>query len=164
MQTFSTVYSCDVTGLSIVVDDCGRVVRIDFVPPESVVLSAPVPTQCVPVLRQLGEYFDGERREFDVELAPMGTEFQMAVWRELRNINYGETISYAALAQRIGKPKAVRAVGAANGKNPIPVIIPCHRVIGADGSMTGFGGGVEVKKALLRHEGVLAEQLTLSWT
>lgn len=104
------------------------------------------------VVDQLREYFAGERKTFSLTLIPEGTEFQRAVWSELRNIPYGETISYKELAERIGRPKAVRAVGAANGANPIPIIIPCHRVIGNDGSLTGFGGGLPLKKRLLDLE------------
>lgn len=104
------------------------------------------------VIEQLREYFAGERKTFSLTLIPEGTEFQRAVWSELRKIPYGETISYKELADRIGKPKAVRAVGAANGANPIPIIIPCHRVIGNDGSLTGFGGGLPLKKRLLELE------------
>ena len=105
------------------------------------------------VVRQLADYFAGRRREFDIPLAPRGTEFQLAVWDELLRIPYGDTISYAELARRIGRPAAVRAVGAANGANPIPVIVPCHRVIGANGSLTGYGGGIERKQFLLALEG-----------
>lgn len=106
----------------------------------------------VEVVRQLQAYFGGERKEFDLPLAPEGTEFQLKVWRSLRTIPYGETISYSQLAERIGNPKAVRAVGLANGCNPIPIIIPCHRVIGSDGSLTGFGGGLSNKRKLLDLE------------
>ena len=102
--------------------------------------------------RQLQEYFDGTRREFSLPLLPEGTPFQQMVWEALRDIPYGTTISYQELANRIGAEKAVRAVGAANGANPIPIIIPCHRVIGADGSLTGYGGGIERKRWLLDHE------------
>lgn len=102
---------------------------------------------------QLREYFAGERRAFDLGLSPVGTDFQREVWRALRGIPFGETRTYAEIAVGIARPKAVRAVGAANGKNPIPIIVPCHRVIGADGALTGFGGGLDVKEALLRHEG-----------
>jgi methylated-DNA-[protein]-cysteine S-methyltransferase len=106
----------------------------------------------VAAIRQLQEYFAGRRRSFALKLSPEGTEFQKAVWNELQNIPYGETISYKTLADRIGKPQAVRAVGAANGANPIPIIIPCHRVIGHDGGLTGFGGGLPLKKRLLELE------------
>jgi methylated-DNA-[protein]-cysteine S-methyltransferase len=104
------------------------------------------------VAEQLQAYFAGELRAFTVPLAPRGTPFQLQVWDELERIPYGETVSYGELARRIRKPDAVRAVGAANGANPIAIIVPCHRVIGADGSLTGFGGGLPVKKALLALE------------
>jgi methylated-DNA-[protein]-cysteine S-methyltransferase len=102
--------------------------------------------------RQLDEYFSGERTEFDLPLRLTGTEFQLAVLAELRKIPYGATASYRDVAERIGRPKAVRAVGAANGRNPLPIIVPCHRVIGAGGDLTGFGGGLDTKAALLRLE------------
>lgn len=105
--------------------------------------------------RQLREYFDGTRTSFDLPLAPEGTAFQCEVWRMLATIPYGATWSYRDLAHAIGKPAAVRAVGAANGRNPLPIVLPCHRVIGADGSLTGFGGGLPIKEALLRLEGAL---------
>jgi O-6-methylguanine DNA methyltransferase len=104
--------------------------------------------------RQLGEYFAGERREFDLALRLDGTEFQRRVWKVLTEIRYGETWSYRQLAQRIDNPNACRAVGLANGRNPISILIPCHRVIGADGSLTGYGGGVQRKRWLLTHEGL----------
>lgn len=103
-------------------------------------------------VRQLREYFAGHRTEFDLPLAPEGTEFQRSVWRRLQEIPYGETISYGELAKRVGNPKASRAVGAANGQNPIPIVIPCHRVIGSNGKLTGFGGGLPTKEALLGLE------------
>lgn len=107
--------------------------------------------------RELDAFFAGTLREFSVPVAPRGTEFQRRVWRALRTIPYGETTSYGAIANRIGAPEAVRAVGAANGANPIAIIIPCHRVIGANGSLTGFGGGLERKRFLLDLEsGALA--------
>ncbi len=107
---------------------------------------------------QLREYFDGTRHTFDLPLRPRGTDFQMAVWRTLATIPWGATWSYRDLARAIGKPDAVRAVGAANGRNPLPIVLPCHRVIGADGSLTGFGGGLPIKAALLRLEGALHAQ------
>ena len=106
---------------------------------------------------QLQAYFDGELEEFDLQLAPKGTPFQKRVWRELTRIPYGTTISYLELAERIGNPKAVRACGTANGANPLPIVIPCHRVIGADGSLTGYAGGLEIKEALLTLEGALLD-------
>ena len=104
---------------------------------------------------QLEEYFAGERQDFELPLHPIGTSFQMEVWQELRRIPYGVTISYGELARRIGKPQAMRAVGAANGRNPLPIVVPCHRVIGADGSLTGFGGGLPIKRHLLDLEHAL---------
>jgi methylated-DNA-[protein]-cysteine S-methyltransferase len=106
---------------------------------------------------QLDEYFAGERREFDLELGPRGSEFERRVWRALRQIPYGETESYGKLAERIGHPGHARAVGAANGRNPIAVVIPCHRVIGADGSLTGYAGGLERKRLLLDLEAPMAQ-------
>jgi methylated-DNA-[protein]-cysteine S-methyltransferase len=104
------------------------------------------------VVRQLRAYFEGNLRTFDLALAPDGTPFQLAVWRALQEIPYGETISYGELARRVGNPRASRAVGAANGRNPLPIVIPCHRVIGGDGSLTGYGGGLRIKRALLDLE------------
>ncbi len=102
--------------------------------------------------QQLGAYFSGRLTRFDIPLALGGTAFQQSVWTTLQDIPFGDTWSYAELAQRIGRPAAVRAVGAANGQNPIPIVIPCHRVIGKDGSLTGFGGGIAMKAWLLHHE------------
>jgi methylated-DNA-[protein]-cysteine S-methyltransferase len=105
------------------------------------------------LVAQLREYFRGERRAFDLPLAPRGTPFQLATWRALTTIPFGETISYEELARRVGRPSASRAVGAANGANPLPIVVPCHRVIGKNGSLTGFGGGLNTKRALLELEG-----------
>jgi len=102
--------------------------------------------------QQLAEYFAGDRKDFDLPLQLSGTEFQVQVLEELQRIPYGETTSYGDIATRIGRPKAVRAVGAANGRNPLPIVIPCHRVIGSSGDLTGFGGGLDLKEALLRLE------------
>ena len=107
--------------------------------------------------RQLVAYFAGRLRAFDVPLAPNGTDFQRRVWSALREIPFGTTVSYAELARRVSSAPAVRAVGAANGRNPIPIIVPCHRVIGSDGSLTGFGGGLPRKQWLLRHEAAQGE-------
>lgn len=107
------------------------------------------------VIQQLDEYFEDERTVFDLPLAPEGTEFQQVVWEELERIPFGHTITYGELAQRLGDPNKVRAVGAANGQNPIPIIIPCHRVIGGDNKLVGYAGGIERKKQLLLHEGAL---------
>jgi methylated-DNA-[protein]-cysteine S-methyltransferase len=104
------------------------------------------------VKAQLRAYFAGRLTEFDLPLAPQGTEFQLCVWQELRGIPFGETISYGELGRRIGRPQASRAVGHANARNPISIIVPCHRVIGADNSLTGYAGGLERKRMLLAHE------------
>jgi methylated-DNA-[protein]-cysteine S-methyltransferase len=103
-------------------------------------------------IKQLGAYFSGRLKDFDLPLAPGGTSFQTSVWEALQRIPYGETISYGELARRLGNPKAVRAVGLANGSNPIAIIIPCHRVIGSNGSLVGYGGGRPIKQALLAME------------
>ena len=112
------------------------------------------------VKRELKEYFAGKRQLFDITLEPEGTAFQHQVWQALVDIPYGETRSYGEIAEAIGNPKAVRAVGAANGANPIPIIVPCHRVIGSDGGLTGFGGGLDAKRYLLdlelSHSGLFA--------
>ncbi|MBV1790570.1 methylated-DNA--[protein]-cysteine S-methyltransferase [Marinobacterium sp. D7] len=104
---------------------------------------------------QISEYFAGKRQSFDIPLAPQGTEFQRRVWQGLCDIPFGETRSYGDLATAIGKPKAARAVGMANNRNPIAIVIPCHRVIGADGALVGYGGGLNIKQLLLRLEGAL---------
>lgn len=113
--------------------------------------------------RQIEEYFAGQRRDFDLEVDGEGTDFQRLVWHELTKIPYGATCSYGDIAQAIGRPAAVRAVGAANGRNPIPIVVPCHRVIGADGSLTGFGGGLEAKRRLLELEGALPPEQDNLW-
>jgi methylated-DNA-[protein]-cysteine S-methyltransferase len=110
------------------------------------------------VVRQLQAYFEGKLKEFELPLVLEGTDFQLLVWRSLQKIPYGETVSYGQLAKRIGSPDATRAVGLANGSNPIPIIIPCHRVIGSNGDLTGFGGGLPIKKKLLALE---SRQLSL---
>ena len=123
--------------------------RIDAEPPreDSAALA--------PALTQLREYFSRVRHEFDLSLDARGTAFQQAVWAEISGVAYGATTTYGEIARRIGRPRAARAVGAAVGANPLPILIPCHRVIGAGGSLTGYGGGLETKEALLRLEGVL---------
>jgi len=105
--------------------------------------------------QQLTEYFDGTRTTFDLPLEALGSAFEHRVWNALRTIPFGVTMSYSELARRLGDVNATRAVGAANGKNPIPIIVPCHRVVGANGELTGFGGGIDCKRWLLEHEGAL---------
>jgi len=117
----------------------------------------------IPILveteKQLKQYFAGERRTFDIPLKPIGTNFQLSVWNELKKIPYGETISYQQLAERVGDKKKSRAVGNANGKNPIPIIIPCHRVIRKSGDLGGFGGGIKIKRKLLELEQKLSSRI-----
>lgn len=140
--------------LTAVVDAEGALTHLLFdgqAPPPDAVRD---PERCAAVLSQLREYFAGERRSFDLPLAPRGTAFQRGVWDALLAIGWGETTDYGSLGARIGRPGAARAVGRANATNPIPIVIPCHRVIGRDGSPTGYAGGVEAKVRLLALEGV----------
>ena len=130
-------------------EDNGAIVGVNFVQEELCPPDTPLLQEAV---RQLTAYFDGTLKAFDLPLRLKGTAFRMKCWEALCTIPYGETISYGKQARRIGNPKAVRAVGGANHHNPISIIVPCHRVIGADGSLTGYGGGVEVKEWLLAHE------------
>jgi methylated-DNA-[protein]-cysteine S-methyltransferase len=118
----------------------------------------PVIDECI---SELTEYFSGRRKFFSFEMNPQGSEFQRKVWAELQNIPFGKTISYQELAIRVGDIKSIRAVGLANGQNPIAIAIPCHRVIGKSGDLVGYGGGLEKKAWLLQHEGALQEQLSL---
>jgi methylated-DNA-[protein]-cysteine S-methyltransferase len=117
-----------------------------------------VPSSLKPCVTQLQEYFSGERKSFDLDLEFIGTPFQHAVWLEIQKIPYGQTITYHELAKRIGNSKAVRAVGGANGANPLPIVVPCHRVIGHDGRLVGYAGGIKRKKWLLEHEHALAQR------
>jgi methylated-DNA-[protein]-cysteine S-methyltransferase len=120
--------------------------------PAQETFGVPDPELFGPVVAQLTEYFDGRRTEFDLPLALHGTPFQLTVWRALCAIPYGETISYGQLADQVGRPTASRAVGLANGRNPISIIVPCHRVIGSTGDLTGYGGGLDRKRMLLNFE------------
>jgi methylated-DNA-[protein]-cysteine S-methyltransferase len=113
----------------------------------------------VELRRQLGEYFEGGRRVFELPLAPSGTRFQQQVWEGIAGIPFGRTLTYAQLARQVGAPDAVRAVGAATGRNPLSIVVPCHRVVGTDGSLTGYAGGVDRKRRLLELEGVLQPSL-----
>jgi len=121
---------------------------------EAPVAEGSIPDYLAACVRQLEQYFNGTRREFSMRLQPAGTEFQQRVWRTLQTIGFGHVASYGDIALAVGRPDAVRAVGGANGRNPIPVIIPCHRIIGSDRSLTGYGSGVWRKAWLLRHEGL----------
>ena len=167
MKALHHVIDSPVGPLELVVDDLGvraihfvtsRAVTADRVtegdPPEHDVLQR--------LVTQLHDYFAGTRQQFDLPLLPeRGTPFQRAVWKALQSIPYGETWSYSELAAKVGRPAAVRAVGQANGANPLPIVVPCHRVIGRDGTLTGFGGGVEVKRLLLSIEGCWMEEMGL---
>ena len=135
-------------------EEGGALTRLDFVEDEP--LRPPETPLLIQAERELGEYFSGTRRDFDLPLAPQGTDFQRRVWRALRDIPYGQTRSYAQLAAAAGAPRACRAVGGANGRNPLPILIPCHRVIAADGRLAGFSAGLERKEALLELEGIHA--------
>jgi methylated-DNA-[protein]-cysteine S-methyltransferase len=157
MTTFHTQIDSPVGPLLLAASDAGLHV-IEFHAPRHVTpRGAGWKAGDHPVLRraaaQLREYFERERQAFDLPLAPDGTVFQRHVWQTLASIPYGETISYGELARRVGRPTASRAVGAANGRNPLPIVLPCHRVIGANGSLTGFGGGLPTKRFLLDLEG-----------
>ncbi len=116
------------------------------------VVSETLPEPLQKALQQLSEYFKGDRQIFNIPLNPKGTEFQQKVWKELQNVSFGKTASYQQIANALGDPKVIRAAASANGKNPISIIIPCHRVIGSDGSLTGYAGGLHRKKWLLQHE------------
>lgn len=150
--------------LVVIVDERGTLRRIalpraDGRVDETVITdsgAAPNRAACTEVVAQLDEYFNGVRREFDLDLEPGGTPFQRRVWDLMRGIAWGTTTTYGQLAARLGDVSLARAVGAAGGANPIPVVIPCHRVVGADGNLTGYAGGLKLKRALLAHEGVMA--------
>jgi methylated-DNA-[protein]-cysteine S-methyltransferase len=147
-MTFSTQFSSPVGSLTLEGDDLS-LTRLGFDPPASPQGDAPAVAAAA---IQLEQYFAGERTEFDLDIDLAGTPFERRVWDEVRAIPYGETATYAEIARRVGSPSACRAVGRANGRNPIAVIVPCHRVIGSDGSLTGYAGGVEMKRALLELE------------
>ena len=165
MTYYTDTFDSPCGPLLCVVDEAGAVVRIEFCNGRhslkiieklkdagaEVVEDAP---RTAEVRRQLAEYFAGERREFDLALAPQGTPFERAVWGELLKIPFGETRTYGEIAETLGRPGAARAVGRANSANPIPIVVPCHRVIGSDGSLTGFGGGLDAKSRLLELEGL----------
>jgi len=161
MTTYTAILPSPVGDPQVAVDERGVLLRIDFEGHHrSDDGERRDARRCAHVLAQLREYFAGERTGFALELAPAGTEFQRRAWRALQQIPFGRTASYQQQAARLGKPRAMRAVGAANGRNPIPIVVPCHRVIGKDGTLTGFGGGLPVKQWLLQHEaGVLARAL-----
>ena len=139
--------------------DNGKITMLGFLwDPKQQEIRTPVIEQCV---SELEEYFSGKRKFFSFEMDLRGSDFQIKVWNELLNIPYGKTISYEALAIRVGDIKSIRAVGLANGQNPIAIVAPCHRVIGKSGDLVGYGGGLDKKIWLLQHEGAIQEQLSL---
>jgi methylated-DNA-[protein]-cysteine S-methyltransferase len=153
MMLYASTFPAPVGNLTALVDEDGALVELRFErhpAPDGVAWDD---GRCAHVRAQLDEYFRGERRAFALELRPRGTEWQRKVWAALLGLPFGATIDYRELATRAGNPAAVRAAGRANATNPIPIVIPCHRVIGADGSLTGYGGGLAAKEALLVLEG-----------
>jgi len=154
MRFYTGSFTTPIGLVSVVVDGAGAVRRFHFGRLD-VADAYHDDTAVAAVREQVEAYFAGERRDFDLMLAPEGTAFQRAVWDGLLTIPFGQTLSYGELAARVGRAGAFRAVGAANGANPIALLIPCHRVIGRDRSLTGFGGGIPIKAALLAHEGVI---------
>jgi methylated-DNA-[protein]-cysteine S-methyltransferase len=151
---YSSRFATPLGELLAVVREDGALARLHFLRGRSSGLPAPRtdPARCAHVAAQLAEYFEGRRRDFDLALAPEGTLFQQAVWSELCRIPYGSRVAYSDVAGRIGRPAAVRAVGAANGANPIAIVVPCHRVVGKSGALTGYGSGLPIKQWLLDHE------------
>lgn len=163
VRLYTHVYECALGRLGIVVDQDDAVVALSFVDAKGDLdldhlaktrgaRLVPDRKRCREVASQLDGYFGGERRVFDLPLNAAGTPFQHEVWKALQALPYGATTSYGELAAELGRPGAARAVGRANATNPIPIVVPCHRVVGADGSLTGFGGGIELKRKLIAHE------------
>lgn len=153
MNAYAHTLDSPIGRLTVVVNGAGALTHILFAhqsPPADVAWDA---DRCAAAAAQLREYFAGVRTEFDLPLAPAGSEFQRRVWDALRRLGHGEVVDYGGLGARIGRAGAARAVGRANATNPIPIVIPCHRVIGADGTLTGYAGGLDAKLALLRLEG-----------
>ena len=155
-----TVVTSRIGAIGVEVDHRAAVTRIGLLPatrPDHQAWQFGDRRRCDAVVEQLSEYLDGTRREFDLVLAPVGTDFQLRVWDEVRRIPYGATRTYGEVARSLGDAALARAVGAANGANPLAIVVPCHRVIGADGSLVGYGGGLRIKRALLDLEaGVVA--------
>ncbi|MFM1870845.1 MAG: Methylated-DNA--protein-cysteine methyltransferase [Planctomycetota bacterium] len=167
MSLFATLVPSPLGPLDVAVDADGALVRIDMLddgetPKISAARGPAATARCAAVATQLDEYFRGKRREFDLLVRPRGTPFQLSAWRQLQRIPYGATISYVEEARRLGNPQAARAVGGANGKNPIPIVIPCHRVVAADGTLGGFSAGLDRKRWLLDHEAAHLGRTTVS--
>jgi len=134
------------------------VASVLFIDDDSERATSEIPNNLKTAAFQLKEYFNGDRNSFDLKLSPIGTDFQKRVWDELQQIRFGKTETYQKMANRLGDPKVIRAAASANGKNPISIIIPCHRVIGTNGSLTGYAGGLHRKKWLLEHESPVKQQ------
>ncbi len=156
---FEAYYKSPIGNLRIISNECD-IIKIEFT--ADFFKMEIIPAQIQKCINQLDEYFKGERKEFSVGINPAGTEFQGKIWNLLIKIPYGKTISYIELSKQFGNEKAIRAIASANGKNPIPIIIPCHRVIGNDGSLTGYAGGLLKKQWLLEHEGAI-KQKSMFW-
>ena len=156
METQTCILATPIGALEIIGTEAG-ISAITFLD-DPVPASQSIPPELADCVRQLEEYFAGTCTEFTVELAPQGTPFERRVWAHLLDIPFGETRSYMQLAEALGDPKTIRAVGRANGHNPIPIIVPCHRVIGSDGGLVGYGGGLWRKEWLLGHEGRPVQQ------
>ena len=151
-----TVFINSPLGTTKIVGDENGISQISIL--EEGVISKTIPNELKVAVTQINEYFSGTRTDFDFRLNPNGTDFQKKVWQELLNIPYGKTISYLDLAKKLGDPKVIRAAASSNGKNPLWIVIPCHRVIGTDGSLTGYAGGLWRKKWLLEHESPTTQQ------
>lgn len=152
MNAYTDTLTSPIGTLTVVVNGDGALTHVLFERQSPPAGAQPDSARCAAAVTQLREYFAGERTEFDLPLAPAGSEFQRRVWNALRQVEYGAVLDYRGLGGRIGRPLAARAVGRANATNPIPIVIPCHRVIGANGSLTGYAGGIEAKRLLLDLE------------
>ncbi len=152
METFTTNYDSPIGTIGITATS-EEIIELSFVE-QSLPVSADIPEDLKACVKQIDEYFQGLRTKFSLNLKPKGTAFQQRVWRQLEKIPFGKAVSYGEIARSIGRPTACRAVGNANGRNPIPIIIPCHRVIGSNGRLTGYGSGLWRKEWLLKHEKV----------
>lgn len=151
-----TAFIASPLGITKIVGDANGIAEISVLAQGEI--TAKIPKQLQQCAAQLQEYFDGQRIEFDFKLNPQGTDFQQKVWQELLNIPFGKTMSYLDLSKKLGDAKAIRAVASANGRNPLWIVVPCHRVIGTDGSLTGYAGGLWRKKWLLEHESPSGQQ------
>lgn len=145
-------------GIAIITGDENGVTKISITEDSIEKPSSPIPDNLVEAVVQLQDYFEGKRDSFDFKLNPLGTDFQKKVWNQLSKIPFGKTVTYLDIAKQLGDPKCIRAAASANGKNPLWIVVPCHRVIGSDGSLTGYAGGLWRKKWLLDHENPVKQQ------